>query len=971
MSSENEDPLLERGSESQRNTQVSYTRDELLFFSNLCSKFPIGFDSSVLSELDETFIALNERQRGSGVSIFHSAKNSDYTSLPQTRPNSTVSFCRGNSGRWDARSSELNIRDGDFQSNWEASIQDNGKRVGTKSRRYAQHAEHDGLLRTGTYQRPSGSEEPIMAKSRAANQFQLNKTPESYQPRRPYQALSFQPKDSKDLCNDETFGTNGYSNEDRTEERRKRESFELIRKEQQKALQEKQKQIPDNHRQNLDAGAVALLDSSADEKNIIGKADEEEGPSKSQIESSRVSMRPPQPLVPPDFASTSVDKILPAQSVSFASEATIADTVNSEHLDSIHDDQEKFHSLYVFFDDSMKKNVENFSSKTSSLENVNKVRGEVIKNNVSDKEKIEFEGTDLFVDNSVSILERLLGGSLHTYSSSATSAANQGFNMDEESWVPSLSESSKFSSWSVEENKLSEDFSSKNLLSLITNKGKVGSSTSIFSHDKLFNHVESGSITNNDARQQFDASPTTALKVEVSEQFHQIDKPDQNHVVLTCEELEQSILADLEGRSNLQHAVHRPGIVTDENMKHQKSDIDDEASQHLLSLLRKEAKKEKEMTFGTGVDVEFLDKWSLTDKSSLSYLAIPDKNTSETIFSSEKSMILEAIFGTTFMNELQFAQAPVSTRRAVIDDETNIDAFPSSVGLFFPKSDASCCSRSGNCRLEKFVRQIDIAPLSKAGFEETNVAFHLPDEDSLIIESDILEPVISDHSPFVDTSKNKELVSKINEEHLKDKLLTGIPKGDIRRRACALNHHFRGTEASHTINYTRTLHPLLQHLTNGNQQIKHIVSQKNLNAPQKFFENIVPHNASYHASIPGIGPTSYDMMLQQMSIPRNFQHQLPLPGFARGIQLPYQIICWQGYLPKANNVDDIPLQLQQPNGGSSGIGIPASAVAGGGGNHPEAFQRLVEMEMRANLKHPCPAAAGHIPSVYGPEFRYR
>lgn len=88
-------------------------------------------------------------------------------------------------------------------------------------------------------------------------------------------------------------------------------------------------------------------------------------------------------------------------------QAPIADTVNSVHLDSIHDDQEKFHPLDVFFDDSVRKNVENFSPKTS----------------VSDKEKNEFEGTDSFVDSSVSILERFLGGSLQNASSSTTSAA--------------------------------------------------------------------------------------------------------------------------------------------------------------------------------------------------------------------------------------------------------------------------------------------------------------------------------------------------------------------------------------------------------------------------------------------------------------------------------------------------------------------------------------------------------------------
>lgn len=52
-----------------------------------------------------------------------------------------------------------------------------------------------------------------------------------------------------------------------------------------------------------------------------------------------------------------------------------------------------------------------------------------------------------------------------------------------------------------------------------------------------------------------------------------------------------------------------------------------------------------------------------------------------------------------------------------------------------------------------------------------------------------------------------------------------------------------------------------------------------------------------------------------------------------------------------------------------------SLIGGGGGNHPEALQRLIDMELRANAKQVHPASAGHIPGIYGPEFdrsfRYR
>lgn len=97
------------------------------------------------------------------------------------------------------------------------------------------------------------------------------------------------------------------------------ESFELMRREQQKALQEKQ----NNHKHNLDADIITLLENSADKKSIISKTDKAEDSSLSKVESPRSStMHAPlsRPLVPPGFASAAVDKILPVQSNCIASE---------------------------------------------------------------------------------------------------------------------------------------------------------------------------------------------------------------------------------------------------------------------------------------------------------------------------------------------------------------------------------------------------------------------------------------------------------------------------------------------------------------------------------------------------------------------------------------------------------------------------------------------------------------------------
>ncbi|KAJ8497378.1 hypothetical protein OPV22_007930 [Ensete ventricosum] len=1022
MSLENEDRLLlERKTGSQKKSKILYTRDELLSFSNLdiCKKLPRGLDASILSELDEPSVL--ERQRGFGGLTFQSTKRSDSGSSPPNRLEGASTYFRGSSGRWDARSSGPETTDGDLPSNREASMQDAGRHYGQQqqSRCLSQNLEHDGLLGSGAFPRPSGYAGSSGQKARATSHFQLNRTSEPYQPPRPYKALPFQRKDDRDSCNDETFGSTNYSSEDRAEEeRRRRASFELMRKEQHKALQEKQKQIPDIHKENLDADIIALLKNSVDRNSTMSKTDMPDDSSLPQNNSSRVSSTMNaslcRPLVPPGFSSTALDKNLPVQysSTQFASEGSFSGTLDDLPLDGTDNDPEKRHQSAVCLDNSMLKtgsmsdlvvnvdeklaipplglkvvklsmNAENISCSTSGSPKVNKIWEEVIENDVSNTKEEKFEVTNsLMQDGSVSILEKLLGGSVvKTSGSSPTSSANQGFKTDEEPWVPAISESSKFASWFLEEeNKQVEDLSSKDLLSLIVNNEKVKSSSSIISCDKAIEHMApSLPIKISDTTEKLDVSTATSLMVGIPEQYHQGVKPDLSPAVLTCEDLEQSFMANVTGSSRPQHAVRGPWKTTDGKMEH-KLDVDDHASQHLLSLLQKGTKKEKAASVTPdGLDAEFFDKISITDANSGFKLGIAEKATSrnsEPAPNSEKTLTLEALFGAAFMNELQSAQAPVSVQR-VTDGGINTTEVPTSLRLPFQNSDAGFfSSSSGDYKQNKPSHEMDMVSTNQiqdasvhhavgpseehensliedskhvaSGFEERALGIHLPDEDNLITTSDSLDSIISSGpSPFPNATRSEELLSENSVESLNYNLLNAITRDAERIPSSSLDglppfrtprdlvgsdnlyHHLQGRtspQLPRIINHARPLHPGLDHLTNRNQQMKFIGPEGIHHDPRR------------------------NLLENQMPIPGSYPQQLPLPGFPRGVPLPHHLNHMQGYIPEMNNVHNISLHQQHPAYGSLGMGIPGSLIGGGGGNHPEALQRLIDMELRANAK---------------------
>ncbi|RZS01158.1 hypothetical protein BHM03_00030976 [Ensete ventricosum] len=342
--------------------------------------------------------------------------------------------------------------------------------------------------------------------------------------------------------------------------------------------------------------------------------------------------------------------------------------------------------------------------------------------------------------------------------------------------------------------------------------------------------------------------------------------PAPSPVVLTCEDLEQLILTDTKGSSsNLQHVVQGTWMTKDGKLERQKSDVDDHASQHLLSLLQKGTKKEKEMVSVTSaLEIGSLERFSITDTCFNVNLGIVESNScnSETVSSSEKTLTLEALFGSAFMSELQSAQAPVSVQR-VVDDGVKTTAIPTSLGLPFPSSDVQCILGVGK---EQRNSPIEDLKFSGADFEEKAPETHLPDEHSLI---------------------------------------SGITSSQL----------------PHRINRARPLDPGLDPL-NRNQQMKPMGPEGIHHGPSlNFPETILPYNNPHDGSDPHINPAAYNLMLQQMPIPGNFPQQVFLQGLPRGVLLSHPMNHMQGYIPKVSNVHNMSSHHQQPNYDGLGMGM--------------------------------------------------
>ncbi|XP_010661805.1 uncharacterized protein LOC100248277 isoform X3 [Vitis vinifera] len=1001
MSLEHEEQLLvdrpaEAKHEYQKTLQISYTRDFLLSLSELdiCKKLPTGFDHSILSEFEDASYNAQDRQKISGSLSLQSFRRNEYGSSPPTRGDSSNSS-RGIHGRWESRSSGRSEKDSDSQSDWDS---DSGRRFGNQSRRSWQTPEHDGLLGSGSFPRPSGYAAGASApKVRANDHYQLNRSNEPYHPPRPYKAVPHSRRDTFDSYNDETFGSAEDTSQDRAEEERKRRvSFELMRKEQQKAFQEKQNLNPDKHKGDSVPDVTALLEDPKDEKGLLNRnsevaelvivPDSHNDSGKSSLPSQTPASRP---LVPPGFTSTILERNFGIKSIIHPHPAEVGnpeleDSLSHSHGNSVVNGAEKQSAHEMSLSEHHHQNVTievpfinkngNIVNSSSNLESSNKTIGmdsqsympsslsnmhEALENGEStelnmkkSQEKIVGEYSQ---DNSTSILDKLFGTSLTVASGSSSSFVEQHGSKADDAWSPSTVQSSKFAHWFLEDENKPTDISSgrpSDLLSLITGGEKAGSQVSdLKTSEQIPLDVTS---EHNELANKPMASNLTSATVGIPEQLYNSNKPFAIPGVLTCEDLEHSILSEISDNSATLQPPVQSQSSSDVKTQQPKINIDNHASQHLLSLLQKGTDM-KDRAPSSNLDMGSSDKLNVFEKENIG--SISTEENAEKIHSSGTSLTLETLFGSAFMKELQSVEAPVSVQRSSVGSTRIHVSEPH--GLSIPV--------------------IDDGLLPSAVGE---IRFNRTGAESSVLVSNRRQPTKSDKIGALNTGLNDE------------RSMAGGSEGPpfIHAPYEVMDHQNLHAQPSSPqlhhpqMNHGRPLfHPLDSHTAQINSQMKFM-------APENIIHHDPPPNHQFPANMfrppfhhPSTGLTGFDHpahhpMLQQMHMPGNFPPPHPLRGFPRGAPLPLRPNNQAtNFVQEVNPLQGFPFGHRQPNFGGLGMPVPGPDVSDGS-NHPDAIQRLIEMELRANSKqiHPLAAGGGHGGQGHGHGhglesggFRYR
>ncbi|GMI99010.1 Conserved Binding of eIF4E 1 [Hibiscus trionum] len=1054
MSLENErhslDQPVEFSKEFLKESRISYTREFLLSLSELdaCKKLPPGFDQSILSEFEDTS---QDRQRIPGT--LSGYRRNEYGTSPPTRGDSG-NYSRG---RWETRPSGRNDRDSDSQPDRDS---DTGRRIGNQSR--WQGPERDGLLGSGSFPRPSGyragASDP---KFRANDQYHLNRTTEPYHPPRPYKAAPHSRRETNDSFNDETFGSTGCTDEDRAEEERKRRaSFESWRKEQQKVLQEK-KNTPERFKGDFDISEL-LVDSKYD-KGLpnISKESEEPVPA-SNIDfdkSSRPSQAPAsRPLVPPGFAGSILERNLgtktskPSHSSQVGSseiEGSLTDAKgilllngtsedgllgkhSKQHVEETWNEQQlESTSIHLLLADNKSGKALNFSSsldksnegisvdsqlyKSSIISEALEVPGNAIvtepdsKNLLGDKllTKTNQDGRSTF------ILDKLFGSALTPTEGGSSNFTEPNDSKPDEILAPDTSYSSKFAHLFLEEE------NKKPIVGLSTGRPKDLLSL-IQGGEKGVSHVSDGVATRH-VTPNFPfqisglsdghvVSNLTSPGIENSEEscnINDVTKPTAVSAVLTCEDLEKSILSE----SNdpvLPLAIEGWNTV-DAQTEKQEVNVDDHASHHLLSLLQnktsmKSVKSSTSLDIGSSERVQNIE--TSVDTAPHDSIEVNAENAS----SSGKSLTLEALFGSAFMKELQSVGAPASVHRGSMES-ARVDVLESN-RLPLHVTDGSVLPSTDHIGSNRTTLETNILPFSQReqiqskGIEEHFLGYN--DARSAVGSSNLRAELGSrlgdiDRSAEIQLPEQDTLIGIGNPGKLHNFMDGNVKAGyfpsqetpvDVSEKLAALKGVFRDERAVVGRQEGPPFHPGLYDMREPdilfhNQNVRPSSPQLHpqLNHGGSLIHSLDPHpsninpqmkfmapNHQFPASMfrppfhhPSSGPSGFDPpmhhpMLQQMPMPGNFPPPHLQGGFPRGAPLPPHMD-----IQEANPMHGFPFGhgQRQPQPNFDGLGMPPGHDAGSGSRHPEALQKLIEMQLRSNSKHTSPfGAAGNSQGMY-------
>lgn len=1031
MSLEDEDgssamEASESVNESQKKPRISYTRDFLLSLSELeiCKKLPSGFDLSLLSEFEDN--SNQERPRSHGSLPLQGFRRNDYSSSPPTRGDSS-NFSRGVYGRWDNRSSGWSDKDGDSQSDLDP---DSGRRsYGNQSRRPWQNSEHDGLLGSGSFPRPSGFAAGTSAPKGQTNEpFHLNRSNEAYQPPRPFKAVPHTRTNTHDSFNDETFGSSEITSQDRAEEERKRRaSFELMRKEQQKVLQEKQKS---NANKQKSDGFTDLILEETKEEGILEASGElnsavqsvpndDSGKSSILLQSSKS-----RPLVPPGFRSTILEKGSTTKPISSTDKENPKPGIEEIHLlakgnhtqNETQDNQGNIQSVLKldmteqYLQD---KNIcgikqgeaimTSLSGSTVSTEkrgmgdhNLHGISGfpevheavdgevfELMTNNVMGNKMLSNSSQE----STTSILGKFFGSAPTIKDGGSTGFLEQKSKADDH-LSPHNVQSSRFAQWFNEDEKKPVDDLSSNrpndLLSLIVGSDKTGS--------QVPNIISTEPTAPDLSYKGFGVTKTPSDSKHLYNDYRQESAPPVA-AVLTCEDLEQTIMSEYSEKSTtlLQPPVPDWTVSGQENMD--AIPVDNRATHHLLSLLQK----------GTTIDDTIssnTETGSLENRptSEIKMFEKPkDANQEAAAHSSAQNLSLESLFGTAFMKELQSAQAPVSVQRGSAGSariniaphelsapvmngplSSNVDGIGSNMTNYesnplSSKEKQPAKSDDAESWLNFNGPQVDVDPLEfqrglpKSGKQAIGgVEIQLPEEESLITVGD----PANTHNPM---SKNTTL----------GKLLPSDAAFDISEKLAALNSGFRGERsmaaAQEATRFVRGPYDMLEperqfnnlHAQSSSPQMHAGQMNHNrlpmfhpldpnpphMNSHMRFPEHLMqreaPLNHQFPANMarpfhhPDARVTGFDVSGHpQMRMQGNF----PPPHLLRDLPRPSMVHPHHpgnqasNFMPDREAMHGFPFAHQQANIG--GLGMPLPVPDGG----PEALQRMMEMELRAQSK---------------------
>ncbi|XVE77198.1 hypothetical protein DITRI_Ditri13aG0042200 [Diplodiscus trichospermus] len=892
---------------------------------------------------------------------------------------------------------------------------------------------------------------------------------EPYHPPRPYKAVPHSRRETHDSYNDETFGSNDCTSEDRAEEERKRRaSFELWRKEQQKSFQEK-KINPERRKDDFDISE--LLVDSKDDKGLPNRSKESDEPiPASNIDSSKSSfpsLTPaPRPLVPPGFTSTILernfgiktsqyhssqdgsseiegslllnetsDELLGKQSKQYAKE-----TLSEQQLEntSIHLLVDNKSGKALKFSSALDKSIEAVSvdseicMSTSRLEAFEaQVNSKVTKLD-SKKLLVDKILTETSQDGKTSILDKLFGSALTPNGVGSTILTEPNDSKADETWAPDTSDSSKFAHLFLdEEKKPVDDLSTsmpKDLLSLIQGGEKGGFRVS----DKVANkHVASNfPFQISELEDRHVVSNLTSPGIENFEKLcniNDVNKPAALPAVLTCEDLEKSILSRSTESDPTLHPAVEGWKIPDAGNEKQEVHIVDHASQHLLSLLQRKTSMKNTIS-SANLDIRSSERVQNIETGSVDTAPHdPIEANAENASSSGKSLTLEALFGSAFMKELQSVGAPPSVQKGSIES-ARVDVLESN-SLPLLVTDDSLLPSTVHIGSERTTFETNTLPFTQReqiksnGFEEHLLGYNdaqsavdsshfqaesasklgrfdgsteiqLPEEDSLIgvgnpvklqnfmtgnLKTELLP---SEETPIDVSQKLASLKAVFRDERPAVGGQEGPPflPGPFDMREpdipfCNQNVRPSSPQLHPRLNHVGPLiHSLDYHPSNINSQVKFM-------APDGIIHHDALPNHQFPASMlrppfhhPSSGQTGFDPpmhhpMLQQMPMPGNFPPPHLQQGFPRGTLVPpHSNNQVSGFIQELIPMHGFPFGSGhlQPQPNFAGLEMPPGHEVGSGSHHPEALQRLIEMELRSNSKQISSfGVAGHGQGMYG------